>query len=116
MNESQARQIGLSIGSTLLLMIGAIPSSGAPQEATTVKVERVKPKQKKYPTLQFLRSNIDFTIGAMSYIAGMGERAGETIFGVSRSVGWIAHALEEYQEPALRFRPRAHYTGPAPGR
>lgn len=58
-----------------------------------------------------VRPNIDFTIGALSYIAGMEERAGETLFGVSRSAGWIAHALEEYSEPALRFRPRAHYTG-----
>jgi len=44
----------------------------------------------------------------------MDERAGETLFGVARSAGWIAHALEEYQEPPLRFRPRAHYIGPAP--
>ena len=42
------------------------------------------------------------------------EGAGETIFAVARSAGWIAHALEEYQEPPLRFRPRAHYIGPAP--
>lgn len=59
-----------------------------------------------------VRPNIDFTIGALTYIFGMHERAGETIFGVARSAGWIAHALEEYEEPALRFRPRAHYTGP----
>jgi citrate synthase len=30
---------------------------------------------------------------------------------VARTAGWIAHALEEYGEPALRFRPRALYTG-----
>jgi citrate synthase len=58
-----------------------------------------------------VRPNIDFTLGALTYISGMGERAGETLFGVARSAGWIAHALEEYMEPALRFRPRDHYTG-----
>lgn len=63
-----------------------------------------------------VRPNVDFAIGALTFISGMDERAGETIFGVSRSAGWIAHALEEYREPALRFRPRAHYTGPAPER
>lgn len=58
--------------------------------------------------------NIDFLIGALSWSAGMEEGAGETIFGVARSAGWIAHALEEYGEAPLRFRPRAHYFGPAP--
>ncbi len=61
-----------------------------------------------------VRPNIDFTLGALSYVSGMNERAGETLFAVARSAGWTAHALEEYREPALRFRPRAHYTGPAP--
>ena len=63
-----------------------------------------------------VRPNVDFAIGALTFICGMDERAGETIFGVSRAAGWVAHALEEYCEPALRFRPRAHYTGPAPER
>lgn len=60
------------------------------------------------------RPNIDFTLGAFSYVSRMTERAGETLFAVARSAGWAAHALEEYGEPSLRFRPRAHYTGPAP--
>lgn len=63
-----------------------------------------------------VRPNIDFAIGALTYISGMDERAGETLFGVARSAGWVAHALEEYREPPVRFRPRAHYTGPAPER
>ena len=58
-----------------------------------------------------VRPNIDFAIAALSYVSGMEDRAGETIFAVSRAVGWVAHALEEYCEPALRFRPRARYTG-----
>ena len=37
--------------------------------------------------------------------------AGETIFAVARSAGWIAHGLEEYQH-RLRYRIRATYTGP----
>ncbi len=61
-----------------------------------------------------VRPNVDFALGAMSYVYGMNERAGETLFAIARSAGWTAHALEEYHEPPLRFRPRAHYTGPAP--
>jgi len=36
--------------------------------------------------------------------------AGEAVFAVARSVGWIAHALEEYPY-RLRYRTRATYTG-----
>jgi citrate synthase len=45
--------------------------------------------------------------------AGMVEGSAEVIFAVARTVGWLAHAVEEY-EHALRFRLRAAYTGPAP--
>jgi citrate synthase len=59
-----------------------------------------------------VRPNVDFFIGAITWSAGMPETAGEALFGVARAAGWIAHALEEYEEAPLRFRPRAHYVGP----
>jgi citrate synthase len=44
--------------------------------------------------------------------------AGEAVFAVARTAGWIAHALEEYARE-VPLRPRAVYTGPpardAPG-
>jgi citrate synthase len=57
--------------------------------------------------------NIDLALGALAAVAGMVPGAGEAIFAVARTAGWIAHALEEYEgrEP---LRPRAVYTGPAP--
>jgi citrate synthase len=30
---------------------------------------------------------------------------------IARTAGWLAHAIEEYQEVPLRFRPRALYIG-----
>ena len=39
--------------------------------------------------------------------------AGEAIFAVARTAGWIAHALEEYAKNAP-LRPRTVYTGPHP--
>ena len=55
--------------------------------------------------------NIDFAFAVLTEAAGMEAEAGEAIFAVARSAGWIAHAIEEYDHP-LRYRPRARYTGP----
>jgi citrate synthase len=57
--------------------------------------------------------NIDAALGAFAYVTGMPADAGETVFAVARTVGWIAHAMEEYQEAPVRFRPRARYVGPS---
>lgn len=61
-----------------------------------------------------VRPNVDFALGSLTWVAGMDAGAGEAIFGVARSAGWLAHALEEYNEAPLRFRPRAQYIGPPP--
>jgi citrate synthase len=59
-------------------------------------------------------ANIDLALAALTLHAGMPAEAGEVIFAVARTAGWIAHALEEYAEPALRLRPRGTYIGPRP--
>ena len=41
--------------------------------------------------------------------------AGEALFALARTIGWTAHALEEYAEPGLRFRALGVYTGESPG-
>jgi citrate synthase len=43
---------------------------------------------------------------------GLRPGAAATVFALARTVGLIAHALEEYPH-RLRFRPRATYVGPA---
>jgi citrate synthase len=58
--------------------------------------------------------NIDLALAALAHVAGMTRGAGEAIFATARTAGWIAHALEEY-ERNTPIRPRAVYTGPAPG-
>jgi citrate synthase len=57
------------------------------------------------------RPNVDFVLGVLTQAARMPTDAGEVIFAVARSAGWLAHALEEYRQPPLRFRPRAAYVG-----
>jgi citrate synthase len=56
--------------------------------------------------------NIDFAIATMARVAGMIRGAGEAVFAVARTAGWIAHALEAYAGPGP-LRPRAVYTGRA---
>ncbi len=59
-------------------------------------------------------ANVDLALGFLTWMAGMTPEAGEAIFAVSRSAGWLGHAMEEYQERPLRLRPRGHYVGPLP--
>ncbi|THA63529.1 helix-turn-helix domain-containing protein [Streptomyces sp. A0958] len=61
-----------------------------------------------------LHANVDLALAALSVASGMPPEAGETVFAISRTAGWIAHALEEYGERPLRMRPSGHYTGPRP--
>ncbi|MFI8006601.1 citrate/2-methylcitrate synthase [Streptomyces sp. NPDC086010] len=63
-----------------------------------------------------LRANIDLALAVLSVSSGMAAEAGETVFAVSRTVGWIAHAMEEYTERPLRMRPSGQYCGPRPPR
>ncbi|MFN3215948.1 MAG: citrate/2-methylcitrate synthase [Acidimicrobiales bacterium] len=58
--------------------------------------------------------NIDLALGTFTWLAAMDDRAGEAIFAIARTAGWLAHAIEEYAEAPLRFRPRPRYTGPRP--
>ncbi|WP_333774798.1 citrate synthase [Streptomyces sp. IBSBF 3136] len=61
-----------------------------------------------------LHANVDLALAVFTVSSGMPATAGETIFAVARTAGWIAHALEEYGERPLRMRPRGHYVGPRP--
>jgi citrate synthase len=55
--------------------------------------------------------NIDFALGVLARVSGMVTGAGEAVFAVARTAGWLGHALEEYAR-RTPLRPRAKYTGP----
>ncbi|MEN8652421.1 citrate synthase [Streptomyces sp. 21So2-11] len=61
-----------------------------------------------------LHANVDLALAVLSVSARMPAEAGETVFAVARTAGWIAHALEEYEERPLRMRPSGQYVGPRP--
>jgi citrate synthase len=56
--------------------------------------------------------NVDFALAALADVHRLPEHAPFVIFALSRSVGWIAHALEQIATGEL-IRPRARYNGPA---
>ena len=58
--------------------------------------------------------NIDFAISAMADAFELPPEATFILFAVARSVGWIAHSLEQQSTGSL-IRPRARYAGPPLG-
>ena len=58
--------------------------------------------------------NVDFALAAFTLATGMAADAGEAIFAVARTAGWLAHALEEYADEPSRFRPSGRYAGRSP--
>jgi citrate synthase len=79
----------------------------APKSAQLAVADAVlaEVRQKSLP-----EPNIDFAIATLARVAGMVRGAGEAIFAVARTAGWIAHALEAYAGPGP-LRPRAVYIG-----
>lgn len=59
--------------------------------------------------------NVDFALPLLAHAYGMLPSAGEVVFIIARTVGWIAHALEEYQQTPMRFRYQGAYRGVQPG-
>ncbi len=57
--------------------------------------------------------NLDFGLAAVTRAYGLANDAPAVLFALGRTVGWIAHAIEEYASGRI-IRPRARYTGPTP--
>ncbi|MGN9788905.1 citrate/2-methylcitrate synthase [Nonomuraea sp. ZG12] len=55
--------------------------------------------------------NVDFALATFAEVTGMISGAGEAIFAIARTAGWLAHAMEEYATGSL-LRLRASYIGP----
>lgn len=56
--------------------------------------------------------NVDFALTAMSAAFDLPDNAPLVLFALARSVGWLAHAMEQVESGHL-IRPRARYIGPA---
>ncbi|WP_295535269.1 citrate synthase [uncultured Pseudacidovorax sp.] len=60
------------------------------------------------------KANVDFALAALTTAHRLPPHAPLVLFALARAVGWIAHALEQ-QATGTLIRPRARYTGRAPG-
>jgi citrate synthase len=87
----------------LAATIAAVPAVRPRIEATLAAASRLSGQ----------RPNVDFALAATTTTLGLPQGAALSLFVVGRTVGWIAHALEQYQSDVL-IRPRARYTGPRP--
>jgi citrate synthase len=57
--------------------------------------------------------NLDFGLAAVTRAYRLPDHAPLVLFALGRTIGWIAHAIEQYASDHL-IRPRARYTGPSP--
>lgn len=78
--------------------------SAAPGAAALVAADRLIATVRRRADLE---PNVDFALAVLAAVARMPAEAGEIVFTVARTAGWIAHAIEEYGERPLRFRARA---------
>lgn len=87
-------------GDCLLTLIGPLPevSAGLIREAGE---------------LLNLRPNIDFALAALCHALELPAGSALGLFALGRTVGWIAHALEQTATGQL-IRPRARYVGSMP--
>ncbi len=60
-----------------------------------------------------LHCNVDLALVTLRRVLGLEKGAAQLLFCLGRVIGWIAHAIEQYQTGRL-IRPRARYTGPDP--
>ena len=56
---------------------------------------------------------VDFALVAVARALGLPSGAPLTLFAIGRTIGWIGHAIEQYEKNAI-IRPRAKYVGEQP--
>jgi len=59
------------------------------------------------------RPNVDFGLVAVSRVLRLQRGSALNLMALGRTAGWVAHALEQYEQRRM-IRPRARYIGPAP--
>ncbi|MEM9465073.1 MAG: citrate/2-methylcitrate synthase [Actinomycetota bacterium] len=87
------------------LVMDALAAADLPDDRLDVIATIVARTAERIP----VAPNVDLALGALTYTTGMDRAAGEVVFAIARTAGWLAHALEEYDEAPIRFRPVGRY-------
>ena len=98
--EGDPRGAGL-----LRLTAEAYPESPAVKLSTTVAEDVLR--------LMGERPTVDFALATVARVLRLPSGGAVALFGLGRTVGWIGHAIEQYENNSL-IRPRARYTGEQP--
>ena len=59
------------------------------------------------------KPNLDFALVTVERALDLPRGSALSLFAIGRTIGWIAHAIEQYGQDAM-IRPRAKYVGPKP--
>jgi len=59
------------------------------------------------------KPTVDFALVTLARVAGLPPGTPLALFAIGRTIGWIAHAIEQYAQDAI-IRPRARYVGEKP--
>jgi citrate synthase len=91
----------------LLLSMAESEGQRDTMRAATALADSVYRATGEHPTL-------DFGLVVLARALRLPEGAALSMFALGRTIGWIAHAIEQYATAQL-IRPRARYVGPQPG-
>ncbi len=98
--EGDPRGAGL-----LRLVAGACPESPAVELSEAVAEDMLR--------LMGGRPTVDFALATVARALELPAGGAIALFGLGRTVGWIGHAIEQYESDSL-IRPRARYVGEQP--
>lgn len=84
----------------------SVPRPPSPIHLSTAIVNTAQQLVNEHPT-------VDLALITLTQVLGLPDSYALTLFALSRTVGWIGHALEQYTTNQL-IRPRARYTGKLP--
>lgn len=82
-------------------------------ESNTPRTELVRAVTEAAEDILGERPNLDWALAAIGHGLMLPKGAALSVFALGRSVGWLAHAIEQYESGSM-IRPRAKYTGPIP--
>lgn len=85
---------------------GRIAFAEAVERCALAALHRRKPDR-------VLETNVEFYTALLLEAVGLPREAFTSVFALARSVGWLAHAMEQ-QKTGRLIRPAARYIGPAP--